>query len=151
VLWSRSVGAPVPSSALPCGDIFPTVGVVGTPVIDVSTQVIYAVADTWDPSRSEAHHLLVGLRLANGEQVLRTPVDPPGADPKALLQRTALNLDAGRVIFGMGGNYGDCGQYRGTVVAAPETGGAPLYWQYSPAPPSTAGGAVWGASGPAVD
>ena len=151
VLWSRSVGAPVPSSALPCGDIFPTVGVVGTPVIDVSTQVIYAVADTWDPSRSEAHHLLVGLRLANGEQVLRTPVDPPGADPKALLQRTALNLDQGRVVFGFGGNDGDCAKYRGALVTVPEAGGASSQWQVPIAAPAETGGGIWAASGPAVD
>jgi outer membrane protein assembly factor BamB len=151
VLWSRSLGTPVPSSALPCGDIFPTVGVVGTPVIDTSTQVIYAVADTWDSSKSEAHHQLVGLRLASGEEVLRTPVDPPGADPKALLQRTALNLDQGRVVFGFGGNDGDCAKYRGAVVTVPEGGGAASQWQVPIAAPAETGGGVWAASGPAVD
>jgi PQQ-like domain len=151
VIWEKSAGTPVPSGELPCGNIDPTVGIVGTPVIDTSSNAIYAVADTWDAVKKEAHHVLKGYRLTDGAEVLSTPVDPPGSDPKALLQRTALNLDAGRVIFGMGGNYGDCGQYRGTVVAAPESGGSPLYWQYSPAPPSSSGGAVWGTSGPAVD
>ena len=82
--------------------------------------------------------------------MLSTAVDPPGADPKALLQRTALNLDAGNVVFGIGGNDGDCGQYGGTVVAVPEGGGSPLFWQYQPASPANRGGAVWGPSGPAV-
>jgi outer membrane protein assembly factor BamB len=155
VVWVKSVGTPVPSeegfSKLPCGDIEPTVGVVGTPVIDPSTQTLYLVADTWDAAREEAHHFLVGLNLTSGEQVLRTAVDPPGADPKTLLQRTALNLDAGRVIFGFGGNDGDCGTYRGAVVAVPENGGAPMFWQYQPAEHVTGGAAVWGTSGPAVD
>jgi PQQ-like domain len=151
VLWEKSAGVAVPSSELPCGDISPTVGIIGTPVIDASSQVIYAVADTWNASTKEAHHVLKGYSLSAGAEVLSTAVDPPGSDPKALLQRTALNLDAGRVVFGFGGNDGDCGEYRGTVVAAPESGGSPLYWRYQPASPSKSGGAVWGPSGPAVD
>jgi outer membrane protein assembly factor BamB len=150
VVWEKSVGTPVPASKLPCGDIEPTVGVVGTPVIDPSTQTIYLVADTLD-TEGNVHHLLKGLSLADGKEVLSTNVDPPGADPNALLQRTALNLDAGDVIFGFGGNDGDCGEYRGTVVAAPEAGGQPRFWQYQPAPPSSSGGAVWATGGPAVD
>ena len=152
VVWAKSVGTPVPSEALPCGDIEPTVGIVGTPVIDPATATIYAVADTWDAKTEEAHHLLEGLNLATGEETFSIRVDPPGADPKALLQRTALNLDQGRVIFGFGGNDGDCGAYRGTVVSAPQSaGGEPLFWRIPIAPPSSTGGAVWGASGPAVD
>lgn len=48
VEWQQSAGTPVPSGELPCGDIEPTVGIVGTPVIDVAAGVIYAVADTWN-------------------------------------------------------------------------------------------------------
>jgi polyvinyl alcohol dehydrogenase (cytochrome) len=151
VMWEKSVGTPVPASKLPCGDIEPTVGVVGTPVIDSDTGTIYVVADRWDVTTEEAKHWLVGLSLASGEEVLSTNVDPPGADPKALLQRTALNLDAGQVVFGMGGNDGDCGAYKGTVVAVPENGGPPSFWQYRPEPPSSSGGAVWATGGPAVD
>jgi outer membrane protein assembly factor BamB len=152
VVWERSLGTPVPPTALPCpGDIEPTVGVVGTPVIDPATQTIYAVADTWDANTEAAHHVLEGLRLSDGERVLSTDVDPPGADPKALLQRTALNLDGDEVVFGFGGNDGDCGAYRGAVVAAPENGGPPRFWQYAPAPPSSSGGAVWSPGGQAVD
>jgi outer membrane protein assembly factor BamB len=151
VIWSKHAGTPVPASSLPCGDITPTVGIVGTPVIDVTTNAIYAVADTWDGAAGEAHHVLVGYDLATGAEVLRTPVDPPGADPKAHLQRTALTLDAGRVVFGLGGNDGDCGTYRGTVVAVPELGGAPTFWRVPIAVKSNSGGAVWGASGPVVD
>jgi outer membrane protein assembly factor BamB len=151
VRWEKSAGTPVPSAALPCGDITPTVGIVGTPVIDTATAAIYAVADTWNASKKEAHHVLKGYSLASGEEVLSTPVDPPGADPKALLQRTALNLDKGRIVFGFGGNNGDCGEYRGTVVAAPEDKSPPSFWRYQPAPPSSSGGAVWGTSGPPID
>jgi polyvinyl alcohol dehydrogenase (cytochrome) len=149
VAWHVSAGTPVPSSALPCGDITPTVGIVGTPVIDAAAGVIYAVADTWNGS--QAAHLLEGFRISNGEKVLSTPVDPTGADPKAILQRTSLNLDSGSVIFGYGGNDGDCSNYKGAVVSAPESGAAAQYWQVPIAAPSTSGGAVWATGGPAVD
>jgi outer membrane protein assembly factor BamB len=151
VEWQQSAGTPVPSEELPCGDITPTVGIVGTPVIDTSTGTIYAVADTWNASTHEAQHVLKGYRLSDGAQVLSVPVDPPGTQPKDLLQRTALNLDGGDLIFGFGGNDGDCADYRGTVVAAPLDGDQPRFWQVPIALPATSGGAVWAPSGPAVD
>ena len=149
-IWHVSAGTPVPSGELQCGDITPTVGIVGTPVIDTATGTLYAVADVWNPEPKEARHVLKGYSLSEGGQVLSTPVDPPGAEPAAYLQRTALNLDTGRVIFGFGGNDGDCADYRGTVAAVPEDGGKPRFWQYQPKAPSVSGGAVWGASGPVV-
>ncbi len=150
VVWQKSVGTPVPSEELPCGDIEPTVGVVGTPVIDLELGAFFVVADRWNRVTKTAEHRLVGLNLVSGEEVVSTDVDPPGADPKALLQRTALNLDKGEVIFGYGGNDGDCSDYQGAVVAAPANGGTPRFWQYQPALPSLSGGAVWAPAGPAV-
>jgi outer membrane protein assembly factor BamB len=151
IIWEKSAGIPVPEEDVSCGDIEPTVGIVGTPVIDVSTNTLYAVADVWDAGTQEAHHVLQGYDLTSGEHVLSTPVDPPGAEPKTLLERPALNIDEGKIVFGYGGNAGDCGEYRGAVVSAPEAGGPPSFWQYSPASPAYGGGAVWGTSGPAVD
>jgi hypothetical protein len=45
VVWSRHLAAAVPSSALPCGDIAPAVGITGTPVIDPTRDEIFVVAD----------------------------------------------------------------------------------------------------------
>lgn len=149
VVWHVKAGTPVPSSALPCGDITPTVGIVGTPVIDPAAGVLYAVADTWNGS--QAQHVLVGYRITDGAPVFSEPVDPPGADPKAILQRTALNLSGSSVVFGYGGNDGDCANYKGAVASVPESGAAPSYWQVPIAAPSSTGGAVWATGGPAVD
>jgi outer membrane protein assembly factor BamB len=151
VAWTKNAGTPVPSGELACGDVTPTVGVVSTPVIDTAKKTLYVLADTWNASTKEAHHVLEGYSLANGADVLSTQVDPPGSGPKTLLQRAALNLDKGSVLVGFGGNDGDCGTYRGALASVPESGGAPTYWQYSPASPAYGGGALWGTSGPAVD
>jgi hypothetical protein len=83
--------------------------------------------------------------------VLSTVVDPPGADPKAILQRTALNLSGSNVIFGYGGNDGDCSDYKGAVASVPESGAAPSFWQVPVAAPSTSGGAIWSTGGQPVD
>src|ERR1035438_3523488 len=149
VVWSAHLGTPVPSGSLPCGDITPTVGVTGTPVIDPARQEIFVVADEFAGGRPG--HRLVGLSAASGQGEMTQDVDPPGADPAALLQRTGLTLDAGQVVFGMGGNFGDCARYRGRVVAVPEGGGTPKFFTVDAAP-SQNQGAVWmGGAAPVVD
>jgi outer membrane protein assembly factor BamB len=148
-VWSAHLGTPVPSGSLPCGDITPTVGITGTPVIDPSRNEIFVVAD--EMVNGTPAHMLVGLAIASGRTEMTRDVDPPGADPAALLQRTGLALDDGRVVFGMGGNYGDCPSYRGRVEAAPETGGKPRVFTVDAAAGESQG-AVWmGGAAPVVD
>jgi len=149
VAWSAHLGSPVPSTSLPCGDITPTVGITGTPVIDPARAEIFVVAD--EMVNGSPAHMLTGLATATGRTEMTQDVDPPGADPAALLQRTGLTLDDGRVVFGMGGNYGDCGSYRGRVIAAPETGGKPRIFTVDAAGGQSQG-AVWmGGAAPVVD
>ena len=149
VVWSTKVGAPVPSGSLPCGDIAPTVGITGTPVIDTARGELFVVADELSGGRPA--HVMVGLNTATGAVELTDDVDPPGWDPRALLQRTGLTLDEGRVVFGYGGNYGDCSTYRGWVVSVGEGGGAPVDFAVDGGPGQRQG-AVWmGGAAPAVD
>src|SRR6202035_2689986 len=119
VVWATHVGTPVPSKSLPCGDIGPTVGITGTPVIDPSRGEIFVVAD--ELVRGKPAHMFTGLATASGKVEMTQDVDPAGADTAALLQRTGLTLDDGQVVFAMGGNYGDCVAYQGRVIAVPET------------------------------
>ena len=79
VAWSTTVGTPVSASSLPCGNITPTVGIVGTPVIDPARHEIFAVADEL-VNGSPSHHL-VGLDTTTGELLLDQVVDPPGRHP----------------------------------------------------------------------
>ena len=146
VVWSNHLGAPVSSSRLPCGNIGPTVGITGTPVIDPARSEIFVVADE---SSGGVHHVLVGLDAASGQVERTQNVDPPGADPTALLERSGLNLDGGSVIFGFGGNYGDCGQYQGRVASVPESSGGAGFFTVDVGHRE---GAVWmGGGAPAVD
>jgi hypothetical protein len=152
IVWSTHVGTPVPAHPplVPCGDISPTVGITGTPVIDLARSEIFAVADEFNGSSST--HVLVGLNLYTGNTMLDTPVDPPGQDPAAILQRTGLNLSNGNVVFGYGGNDGDCSTYHGWIVSAPEGGGVPGYFNTTGSTPNGDKGAVWmGGAAPEVD
>jgi hypothetical protein len=156
VLWSAHVGDPVPSNDLPCGDINPDVGITGTPVIDTARGEIFAVADEYVDNTPA--HFLVGLDIFTGAVELNVGVDPPGASTPNILQRTGLNLDDGNVVFGYGGNAGDCEPYHGWIASVPEGGGAPGYYDTTgqqlngrPSPNGTQG-AVWqGGAAPEVD
>jgi outer membrane protein assembly factor BamB len=149
VLWSTHVGSPVPSGDLPCGDIAPTAGITGTPVIDPSRSEIFVVADELGNGKSA--HMFTGLSTASGKVEVSEDVDPAGADPAALLQRTGLTLDDGQVIFAMGGNDGDCASYRGRVIAVPEQGGTPKTFTVDAAADESQG-AIWmGGAAPVVD
>jgi outer membrane protein assembly factor BamB len=149
VVWSTHLGTPVPAGSLPCGDITPTVGITGTPVIDQSRGEIFVVAD--ELVRGKPAHLLAGLAADSGKREMTQDVDPAGVDTAALLQRTGLTLDAGRVVFGFGGNFGDCAAYRGRLVAVPETGGRPADFTVDAAAGESQG-AIWmGGAAPAVD
>jgi polyvinyl alcohol dehydrogenase (cytochrome) len=149
VLWRRHLGAPVPSSSLPCGDITPSVGITSTPVVDQALDEVFVVADE-DVSGVPAHEL-VGLDVTTGAVRLTRDVDPPGSDPAALLQRAGLALDRGRVLVGVGGNYGDCSTYHGWVEAVPGTGHGSILRYEVDSGPGQSQGAVWmGGAAPEV-
>ncbi len=149
VVWSTHIGKPVASNSLPCGDISPTVGITGTPVIDAGRHEIFVVAD--ETVDGAASHHLVGLNTDTGTVELNQDVDPSGAITAAILQRTGLNLSDGRVVFGYGGNDGDCSTYHGWVVSVPETGGTAKFFDVTSGA-NGGKGAVWmGGAAPVVD
>jgi hypothetical protein len=119
-IWSRSLGNPVPRSALRCGNISP-LGITGTPVIDEGTGAVYldaAVADSSGP-----HHRIFALSLEDGNTLPGWPVDVADAlrgsrpfNSRDQNQRGALTVVGGTVYVPFGGHFGDCGDYRGWVV-----------------------------------
>ena len=115
VLWSNtSLGAPVPQSSLPCGNINP-VGITGTPVVDTTSGLMYVVATLAQPSM---HYQLYAINITNGVVAWQETIAPSGFNVIYQGQRGALALANGRVYIPFGGRSGDCGTYSGWVVAA---------------------------------
>jgi len=149
IVWSARLGHPVPSGLLPCGNITPTVGITGTPVIDQVRHEIFVVADELKNGRPA--HLLAGLSTASGQVELSQDVDPPGQAPSDILQRTGLTLADGRVYLGFGGNAEDSGTYLAGSRRSPNQGGTPRFFTVD-ARPGESQGAIWmGGAAPAVD
>lgn len=146
VLWRSHLGTPVPSSDLPCGDIFP-LGITGTPAFDSSTDSVFVVAEELTPS---VEHVLYALNPQTGvvRWSRRVDIRIPSEYANAVQQRPALAVANGYVYIGLGGLDGDCSQYRGAVVAVPTTDqGASLDYVV----PTSREGAVWATGGPVVD
>jgi len=141
VLWSVSLGQPIRRSDLPCGNIDP-LGITGTAAYDPRTGLVFVVAET-----SDGRHTLAGIDLAGGAVVLRRPLPPPQGDEIAHQQRAALTVLGGSVYVAYGGLAGDCGNYIGSVVAAPTVGSGPLR---SYAVPTTREAGIWAPAGGTV-
>ena len=141
VRWRTHLADPISGDSLPCGNIS-TLGVVGTPAYDTASGLVFAVAKQAGPQ-----HVLYGVDARTGAVKVRRGVDAPGMDPATHLQRAALAIAGGRVYVAYGGNYGDCGQYQGRVVAVSTRGDGPLL---SFAVPTKREAGIWAASGPAV-
>jgi outer membrane protein assembly factor BamB len=152
-VWSKHLATPEPATMAPCGDISPSIGVTGTPVIDPTTGRIYAVGAVL--ASGAVHHELFALDLGSGAPVAGYPitVDPPfpaGGAAVNQLQRPGLALSDGRVLIGYGGNSGDCSTYWGWIVSAPTNGTSALHsFQVNP---DSHKGAIWaGGNAPTVD
>jgi outer membrane protein assembly factor BamB len=121
VVWQTQLGAAVPHSALPCGNINPE-GVTGTPVIDAPTKTLYL--DALTAQSAGPRHTLYALSLTDGHVLAGWPIDLQAtlaAQNYGFLsttqgQRSAAMDMGGDIYFAYGGRSGDCGTYHGTVV-----------------------------------
>jgi outer membrane protein assembly factor BamB len=155
IAWSRHLATPEPSSMAPCGDIGPSIGITGTPVIDPVANRFYAVGAVL--TSGAVHHELFAVNLTSGAPVAGFPivVDPPfpaGGAAVNQLQRPGLALDRGRILIGYGGNAGDCQTYWGWLVSAPVDGTTGLSSFQVDASVGHHAGAIWGSgNAPTVD
>ena len=119
------------SSDLGTADIYPDIGITGTPVVDASTGTIYLVSKT-KTSSGTYHQRFHALSLVTGAEKTGSPVEIDGTsvtspgtceggttmrfDPKFQLQRPGLALVNG-VVYVAWASHGDNGAYyHGWVV-----------------------------------
>jgi outer membrane protein assembly factor BamB len=160
MLWRAHVGNSVSVSVVDtaptlsggCGDIDP-LGFTGTPVIDPSTKVLYAVEETFTGGLhwQNIRHWLVAVSLISHRELWHRDVDPPHANNPnyyyiaAEQQRPALTLYKSHVYVEYGGLSGDCGAYHGYVVAVRSGSPSGPMWSYQV--PTQREGGFWGMGG----
>jgi hypothetical protein len=138
VIWRTNLGAPLPRSSLPCGDIDP-VGITGTPVIDPVTSTLYVVT-----MLREQGYALFAIATSSGLVEWHTTLHPGGFDYTVQQQRGALSLSGGRIYVPFGGFAGDCGEYHGWVMSFPANdSGSLTTFQV----PSTREAGIWSPGG----
>jgi len=128
VIWTDNVGAPMPLSKLPCGDINP-LGISGTPVVDLPSRALFFDAMTTPDGGTTAKHLIFSVNVDTGATNTGWPVDVNataifGSTPftsSTQNERGALALLGGIIYVPYGGLDGDCGTYHGWIVGAPIT------------------------------
>jgi hypothetical protein len=138
-------------------DVVGPFGIFGTPVIDLSGSVLYAVASTYD-SGTSFNYRLHALDLATGTEKTSSPVVIGGTvatitfDPSVHMQRPGLLL-LGSTVYVSFGSYGDANTYFGWVMGYDKTA-LTQTGIYNTAPDSTqsTGASIWmSGSGPAAD
>jgi hypothetical protein len=122
-IWSKSVGE-APGNGQACGFGSDPVGILSTPVIDAATRTIYVAAARGTASSKVDGHEIHALSLDDGSSKTGWPVNVNTMKSGSTTfnapyqnQRSALSLVNGTVYVGYGGFVGDCGDYRGWIVA----------------------------------
>ena len=148
MVWMATIGPAPKGTGAGCGNLSPY-GILSTPVIDAQARTVYVAGGvgTAGIDTHEVHALSLddgkeraGWPIVAGK-VIQGFVTPPQN------QRGSLSLVNGILYVPYGGHYGDCGAYKGRVLAIdtkdPTKTGAF----------STAGSksAIWGAGGMASD
>lgn len=154
-------------------DIYPDIGITGTPVIDSSSNTIYVVTKTKNTGTTTAHSRLHALSLATGTEATNSPVEISATvagncdggttvsfNPLMQNQRPGLALLNGVVYVGWG-SHGDVGNWHGWLMGFQTANltAAPTVFLTTPngltppvgnAPPC--GGGIWMSGGaPAID
>jgi hypothetical protein len=150
VIWQDHVGAPVPQSDLPCGDINP-LGITGTPVVDLPSRALFFDAMTTPDNGTTKKHLIFSLNVDTGTTNSGWPVDVNATATYAGVtftsdtqnQRGALTVLNGIVYVNYGGHDGDCGTYYGWLIGVPLNNPAGVMaWSTM-----ARGGGSWGVGG----
>lgn len=126
-LWKTNLGVSVPPPDLNFTDVDLEVGILSTPVIDVSRQAIYLVADTLENGKPtfslHALSLIDGHEMEEGPVVIAGSVPGSGDggkkvvfDASDMLQRAGLAL-LGRTLYLGFGSHGDDEPWHGWMFA----------------------------------
>ncbi len=153
-LWQVNLGSPVMSGYYGFTDIIPEVGILSTPVIDLESKTLYAMANVFDGQRSS--YILHALDIASGAEkfggptVIDARVPGTGIDslngvitfnPDQQLQRPGLLL-LGGVVYAAFGSHADQPPFHGWILGydANDVGRQVSAWCSTP---NGGAGSIW--------
>lgn len=156
LLWSVSpsiLGTSAQWQLLPtnggCGDLTPTVGISGTPVIDKGAGIVYLVAKSFDGS--SFHDVMHALALTTGAEQLHWPVEIQGTastrtfDPGIHHNRPGLLLQtvgSAPTVYAAFGSHCDHGTFYGWIFSVATTAIPTITGIYCTSP-TNGGGSIW--------
>lgn len=147
-LWTINLGAYVRLSELGCGNIDP-IGVTGTPVLDVARHLMYVDAMVDVSDGGGPNHIVSALDLDTGNVRWEIDVDTTLSNFSAHVQnqRPGLLIVNDTLYVAYSGHWGDCGSYRGRVLAIPLNNPVP----YAAFETGAQGGGIWAPNAIASD
>lgn len=154
IIWQRNLGAPLLPNNLPCPSLIGTVGITGTPIVDLASRALFLNAMTTPDGGATKKHLIFSLNLDTGDTNSGWPVDVEATasyngmpfTAAIQLQRPALGI-VGNILYVPYGSFADQCDYRGWLVGVPISNPASVTaWATG-----IRGGALWAVGGVASD
>src|SRR6476619_4208338 len=154
IIWQRNLGAPLLACNLPCATLISTVGITGTPIVDLASRALFLNALTTPDGGATKKHFIFSLNLDTVDTNSGWPVDVEATasyngmpfNAAIQLQRPALGI-VGNILYVPYGSFADQCDYRGWLVGVPINNPASVTaWATG-----IRGGAIWAVGGVASD
>jgi hypothetical protein len=125
IVWrldQTTLGPPADGGDLPCGNIKPVQGMIGTGAIDLPSRTFFFDVLT-EPESKQFKHLIHRVSLDDGSERPGYPIDPGARfdpfDSSVQGQRGGLLIVNNNLYVPYGGMWGDCGVYNGYIIEVP--------------------------------
>jgi outer membrane protein assembly factor BamB len=153
IIWERNVGPPVSAADL-CNPKFDSMGIIGTPIVDLASRALFLNAMTTPDGGETIKHLILSLNVDTGDINPGWPVDVEATaeynglhfTPEIQQQRPALGIVDNILYVGYGSMRDGC-EYHGWLVGVPIDNPASVTAWATDA----IGGAIWAVAGVASD
>src|SRR5262245_23251816 len=153
-IWQRNLGDPLTAGDLACFSVINTVGITGTPIVDLASRALFFDAMVTPDGGTTKRHLIFSLNVDTGATNSGWPLDVGASvshngipfTAAIQLQRPALGI-VGNIVYVPYGSFADCGVYHGWLVGVSINNPASVMaWATS-----AIGGAIWGVGGVVSD
>jgi hypothetical protein len=154
IIWQRNLGDPLTAGDFGCFSVINTVGITGTPIVDLPSRALFFDAMVTPDGGATKKHFIFSLNVDTGVTNTGWPLDVGASvsyngvpfTAEIQLQRPALGI-VGNTLYVPYGSFADCGVYHGWLVGVRiDNPASVMAWATT-----VIGGAIWGVGGVASD